>query len=145
MAEQTWGSEKAKFMALDQYEPGGNIDLAFCNGVFHHIAPDDRSAAVGFVYGSLRPGALFAMWENNPWNPGTRYVMSRCPFDKDAKMLRPSEARRMLHAAGFEIVSTTFMFIFPRSLGWMRGIEPLLSRLPIGGQYQVLCRKPDAR
>jgi SAM-dependent methyltransferase len=145
VAEQTWGSEKAKFMTLDQYQPDGKVDLAFCNGVFHHIAPDDRSAAVKFVYRSLRPGALFAMWENNPWNPGTRYVMSRCPFDKDATMLRPAEARRMLHAAGFEIVGTTFMFIFPRSLGWMRGLEPLLSRLPIGGQYQVLCRKPDAR
>jgi SAM-dependent methyltransferase len=142
VARQTWGSERSQFALLNQYKPSEQFDLAFCNGVFHHIAPDNRAGAVSFVYSSLRPGALFALWENNPWNPGTRYIMSRCPFDKDAVMLTPPEARRMLGAAGFEILSTSFMFIFPRALAWLRGIEPLVSGLPIGGQYQVLCRKP---
>jgi hypothetical protein len=27
------------------------------------------AAAVDYVYRSLRPGGLFAFWENNPWNP----------------------------------------------------------------------------
>lgn len=141
VARQTWGSEWSQFALLDQCEPSEQFDLAFCNGVFHHIALDERADAVSFVYRSLRPGGLFALWENNPWNPGTRYIMSRCPFDKDAIMLAPPETRRLLEAAGFEIVSTTFMFIFPKSLAWLRGIEPLVSRLPLGGQYQVLCRK----
>jgi SAM-dependent methyltransferase len=141
VARQTWGSEWSQFTLLDQCEPSEQFDLAFCNGVFHHIPLDERADAVSFVYRSLRPGGLFALWENNPWNPGTRYIMSRCPFDKDAIMLAPPETRRLLEAAGFEIVSTTFMFIFPKSLAWLRGIEPLVSRLPLGGQYQVLCRK----
>lgn len=142
VARQTWGSEGSRFALLDECEPNEQFDLAFCNGVFHHIAPGERAGALSFVYRSLRSGGWFALWENNPWNPGTRYIMSRCPFDQDAIMLTPPASRRMLEAAGFEIVSTTFLFIFPKVLAWLRGIEPAVSGLPFGGQYQVLCRKP---
>jgi hypothetical protein len=44
------------------------------------------------------PEALSAL-ENNPWNPGTRYVMSRIPFDRDAIPLTPSAARHLLKRA----------------------------------------------
>jgi SAM-dependent methyltransferase len=130
---------------LSQYQPSEQIDLAFCNGVFHHIPLNERPAAVNFVHRSMRPGGLFALWENNPWNPGTRYVMSRVPFDRDAITLTPPEARRLVQAGGFEILRTDFLFIFPRVLRWFRGLESLVSRLPLGAQYQVLCRKPHAK
>jgi hypothetical protein len=68
--------------------------------------------------------------------------MSRIPFDRDAITLSPPEARRLLRAEGFEIVRTDFLSIFPKFLRWFRALEPLVSRLPLGAQYQVLCRKP---
>jgi SAM-dependent methyltransferase len=132
---------QVRFLALDEYEPAGAFDLAFCNGVFHHIVPGERPAAVDIVFRSLRPGGFFAFWENNPWNPGTRYVMSRCEFDRDAMMLSPSLSRRLLASRGFDIVSTRFLFLFPRMLHLLRRAEKSLSRWPIGAQYQVLCRK----
>ena len=110
--------------------------------MFHHILPHERTAAVDYIYRALRPGGLFAFWENNPWNPGTRYVMSRIPFDRDAITLTPPEARHLLRASGFEILRTDFLFIFPRMLNWLRCIEPFLARLPLGTQYQILCRRP---
>jgi SAM-dependent methyltransferase len=143
-ARQLWNSPRSQFLLMDQYRPDEQIDLAFCNGVFHHIPPDERAAAIDLIYRSLRPGALFALWENNPWNPGTRYVMSRCPFDQDAIMLTPAETRSLLQAAGFEVLSTHFLFIFPKILSWFRALEPLVSRLPLGAQYQVIGRKPQA-
>ena len=106
------------------------------------IPEADRVTAISFVHEALRPGGFFALWENNPWNPGTRYVMHRNEFDKDATMLAPPKARHLLLAGGFEVVSTDFLFIFPKALRWLRGIEPAVSRLPFGGQYQILCRKP---
>ncbi len=132
----------ARFLSFNEYEPREKIDLAFCNGVFHHIPVEDRAAAVGYVYRSLRPGGLFALWENNPFNPGTRLVMSRISFDKDAVTLTSSETKRLLRAGGFEILRTDFLFIFPRILRGLRFVEPLVSRLPLGAQYQTLCRKP---
>jgi SAM-dependent methyltransferase len=141
IARRIHGSEKTKFLRLDEYRPAGEMDLAFCNGVFHHIPPAERAQAVDVILRSLRPGGLFAFWENNPWNPGTRYVMSRIPFDRDAVTLSAVEAGEMLRAGGFEILRTDFLFVFPRPLGWFRRFEPMLSRLPFGAQYQILCRK----
>lgn len=140
-ARNLWGSPRAQFLRTDQFGHGGSIDLAFCNGVFHHIPVPERRASALFVHAALRPGGLFAFWENNPWNPGTRYVMSRCPFDQDAIMLRPAEARQLLCSVGFEILSTTYAFIFPRLLRSLRPLEPLLARWPLGGQYQIICQR----
>jgi len=139
LASRLFGSEKASF--LSEYQPNGDFDLVYCTGVFHHIPPEQRSRAVDYVYRSLRPKGLFAFWENNPWNPGTRYVMSRIPFDRDAITLSLPEAGRLLRSAGFEILRKDFLFIFPRVLKYFRIIEPLVSKLPLGGQYQILCRK----
>lgn len=134
---------RARFVPLAEYRPEGLFDLVFCNGVFHHIPPGDRIAAVGTVYSSLRPGGLFAFWENNPWNPGTRYIMRRITFDRNAVPLSPPAARRLLRECGFEIIRTDFLFFFPRFLSWLRPLEPGLACLPLGAQYQILCQKPE--
>ena len=142
VSRQKYGSHHSTFMLFQQYQPSGQIDLVFSNGVFHHIPPDERPAVIEYIYQSLKPGGLFALWENNPWNPGTRYIMSRCPFDRDAITLTPPEGRRLARGGGFDVVRTDFQFIFPRVLRWFRFIEPRVARLPFGTQYQLLCRKP---
>lgn len=142
-AERTFGSTRSTFQVLDATPPG-TFDLAFCNGVFHHIPIDQRAGAVEYVKRALVPGGFWAFWENNPWNPGTRVVMRRLEFDRDAITLSPPEARRLLVAGGFEILETTALFIFPGALKALRRLEPLVSRIPAGGQYLVLARKPAA-
>jgi SAM-dependent methyltransferase len=140
-AREAFASEpRARFHAIASHEAPGSADLAFVNGVFHHIPVADRAEALRYVRRTLRPGGLFAFWENNPWNPGTRYIMSRVSFDENAITITPPEARGLLRAAGFEVVETDFLFIFPRALRWLRPLERLVARLPLGGQYLVLCR-----
>jgi SAM-dependent methyltransferase len=141
VAQRAHGSEHARFLLFDHYQPDTSLDLVYCNGVFHHIPPQERTAAVAYVARALRPGGLWSFWENNPWNPGTRYVMHCISFDRDAIPLPPPEARRLLQAGGFEILRTDFLFIFPRMLKWLRGLEAQLAGWPFGAQYQVLCRK----
>ena len=144
LARQLHADLRIKFASLAEYRPEERFHLAFCNGVFHHIPLRERPGAVDFIFRSLRPGGVLAFWENYPWNPGTRLVMKRIPFDRDALPLSPLAASRLLRAGGFQRVQTDFLFIFPRILKGLRGLEPLLSRLPLGAQYQVLCRKPAA-
>lgn len=136
------GAANVHFSTVAAHVADGTFDVAYTNGVFHHIPPADRGTAVDVVHRSLKHGGIFAFWENNPWNPGTRYVMRRIEFDRDAITLSPPEARSLLRDRGFEILGTTSRFFFPRILGALRGLEPLLSVIPLGGQYQVLCRKP---
>jgi SAM-dependent methyltransferase len=140
-AREKYGAANIEYVSLAELKPSGDVDVAYCNGVFHHIVPKDRDTAVAVVRDSLKPGGLFSLWENNPWNPATRYVMAKCPFDEDAIMLSSRETRRLLRKNGFEIVRTDFRFIFPRALRVFRGLENLLYRTPLGTQYQVLARK----
>jgi len=131
----------AQFFPPEEFDVREEIDLAFCNGVFHHIAPGQRPAAVESIVRALRPGARFALWENNPWNPGMQYSMAQCEFDRDAIALSAPSAVRLVRAAGLRILSVRFMFIFPRMLRVFRWSEPYLARLPLGAQYQVLSEK----
>ena len=43
VAQRMHGSARAQFLSLDQYQPNEQIDLAYCNGVFHHIPPQERA------------------------------------------------------------------------------------------------------
>ena len=142
VARQEFGSERVAFETIAAPLPGESVDLAFCNGVFHHIPPSERPKALSYVYDSLKPGACFAFWENNPWNPGTQWVMARIPFDRDAVKISPTGAKRLLRAAGFEIERTDFLFVFPRFLKILRSLERIMTPLPLGAQYMVLARKP---
>lgn len=144
-ARRDFGSRCAVFQECSQYAPQEDVDLAYCNGVFHHIPLPDRTEAIRFIWRSLKPGSYFALWENNPWNPGTRYVMSRVPFDRDAVMLSASEAGDLLRSAGFHVELINYLFVFPRALRKLRWLEPCISRVPLGAQYLVLCRKPENR
>jgi SAM-dependent methyltransferase len=141
-ARRDRGDARFRFTANDDELPAGEFDLAYCNGVFHHIPPEHRTAALATVRRCLRPGGWFALWENNPWNPGTRWVMSRIPFDRDAVTLSPVKARRMLRTGGFRVQRTDAWFLFPHLLRWLRPLESLVHSLPLGGQYLVLGRKP---
>ena len=142
MASAQHGSDRARFVSLSDFSPGGEFQLAFCNGVFHHVPPLERAGLMRLLRDSLSPEGLFALWENNPWNPGTRYVMSRVAFDRDAVTLSSREAARMVAAAGLAVLRTDYFFVFPRILKALRFLEPALSKVPLGGQYQVVSRKP---
>jgi SAM-dependent methyltransferase len=129
------------FAVTDAFVPDGTADVVYTNGVFHHIPPAQRPGAIAYIRDVLRPGGVFAFWENNPWNPGTRYVMSKIPFDRDAIMLSAREARRLASANGFRVLRTDYLFIFPAALRQLRPLERLARRAPLGAQYQVLCAK----
>lgn len=120
---------------------GGPYDLCYTNGVFHHIDPQNRISAVKQIYRSLAPGGFFALFENNPKNPGTRMVMSRIAFDRGAKTLLSKEAESLLREGGFEPLFTRFLFYFPKPLGFLRFLEPLAAGIPFGAQYYVLAAK----
>jgi SAM-dependent methyltransferase len=144
VARRNFASERIQFSSLQEFEPESDADLVYCNGVFHHIPPQERSSALQFVDRTLRPGGLFSLWENNPWNPGTQYVMARLPFDRDAIKLSAIESRKLVRSEGFSVLRTDFLFLFPRLLKVFRPIEKLASGLPLGAQYQVLSRRPVA-
>ena len=141
-AEATYGSPRISFGPVREFSESNTIDLCYVNGVFHHIQPHQRLEVIQMIRKALVPGGSFAFFENNPWNPGTRLVMSRIPFDRDAQPLTPPEARRLLREGGFaSLAPPRFLFYFPKPLAIFRVVEPFLVRLPLGAQYYVLAFK----
>jgi 2-polyprenyl-3-methyl-5-hydroxy-6-metoxy-1,4-benzoquinol methylase len=141
ISNQNYKSSKISFFTSDSIPKNSNCDFAYCNGVFHHIPPENRYSAVNTVYNMLSHNGVWAFCENNPWNPGTRYLMNKIPFDKDAITLSFLEAKKLLLENGFKIIDISFHFIFPRSLRFLRFSEKLFSTLPIGAQYIILAQK----
>ncbi len=141
-AHRTYESARISFCSLTGFTQLAPVDLCYTNGVFHHILPEKRTGVMVQIHRLLRPGGQFALFENNPYNPGTRMVMRRIPFDREAQPLRPREAQRHLQKAGFSFLCPPrFLFYFPRTLAFLRRTEPLLARIPLGAQYYILARK----
>lgn len=141
VARRTTVSPSVRFQSVGEALPEP-VDVAYCNGVFHHIPPQERASALSFVWLALRPGGYFGLWENNPLNPGTRLVMRSIAFDRDAQPLTASAARKLLRHAGFTVLGTDHLFLFPRFLRVLRPVETRLVQLPLGAQYMVLARRP---
>ena len=142
-ARESIHHDQIAFTTMQDWAPDGTVDVAYCNGVFHHIEPDHRDLALRAIYQALRPGGHFAFWENNPLNPGTQYVMWKIPFDRDAIKILPHAASRLMEKNGFEVVCTRYLFLFPSMLKKFRPLEKRLATFPFGAQYQVLVRKPE--
>jgi SAM-dependent methyltransferase len=144
VARKAHASPRVQFSAADDLPSLDPFDLVYVNGVFHHVPPAERSQVMQSIATSLRVGGILAFWENNPYNPGTRWVMSRLPFDADAVMLSPSEARRLARHAQLQVLLTEYCFFFPRLLERLRGLEPSLRRVPLGGQYLMVASKASS-
>jgi SAM-dependent methyltransferase len=141
-AEETCGSPGISFCPVQAFSATDAFDLCHVNGVFHHIQPQERRGVVEMIRKALVPSGLFALFENNPWNLGTRLVMSRIPFDRDARPLNHLETRHLLREGGFAYCAPTrFLFYFPRPLAFLRFTESWLARLPLGAQYYILAVK----
>jgi SAM-dependent methyltransferase len=142
LAKSRYGDRNVSFFLRADSDRSEACDLAYCSAVFHHIPPAARPDAARAIRDLLKPGGVLALWEHNAWSPAARYVMSRCEFDRGTRPLSAGAARRLLAGAGFEILRTDFLFIFPRLLRMLRWSERLLSGLPLGAQFQVLARRP---
>lgn len=141
-ARRTHSSSRISFGTIREFNPAGEIDLCYVNGVFHHIQQTGRSTAANLIYQALAHGGYLAIFENNPWNPGTQWLMSRIPFDRGTRPVSSPSVRLLLDETGFtHCAPTRFLFYFPRPLAFLRFSEPWLARLPLGAQYFILATK----
>ncbi len=117
--------------------PDNSFDIVFVAAVLHHIDTSLHHNFLKEAYRVLRPKGRLYVFEHNPFNPVTRYLVNTCPFDKDAKLLNHIYCRKLLEKAGFSISRLKFILFFPRT-SFFSGIiklEKYLGWLPAGGQY----------
>ena len=120
------------------------FDLIFSANVFHHIPVSERVKTIQTIYKKLSPGGYFVIFEHNPYNPVTRYLVNTCIFDKDAVLLTVNETKKLLKTTHFLNITHKYILFFPKILKKLRFVEPYLSWMPLGGQYCIVARKDES-
>lgn len=123
--------------------PDDSFDVVFVACVLHHVSRMMHEKLIGEARRVLKAGGRLYIFEHNPFNPLTRYVVRTCPFDEDAVLLSPSYLRRLLRASGFLQIAIKYtLFIPPHKIFRVfLNLEKHLSWLPLGGQYYSISRK----
>jgi len=133
---------RVRYAALSELPQLGAFDLCYVNGVYHHLHPSERVATSRLIFDAVEPGGHAAIFENNFWSVPARLVMGRISFDRDARLVRPSELRSLLAAGGFgDVGPARYLFVFPKALAPLRRLEGGLARFPVGAQCLVLARR----
>ena len=121
----------------------GVFDLVFIAGVLHHVTPDVQEKIILETYKVLRSGGRIYVFEHNPFNPATKYLVKTCPFDKYARLLRSSKVRSLLNAATFKKIKNRYITFFPRNkfFSAFHAIEKYFAWCSLGAQFYVRATK----
>jgi 2-polyprenyl-3-methyl-5-hydroxy-6-metoxy-1,4-benzoquinol methylase len=109
--------------------------------VLHHVPKDQREWTIAEIADRLLAGGKLILFEHNPWNPVTRWVVHQCAFDEDAVLLRPNEACGYFLRAELRLCKRAYIVFFPNLLSALRRFEPILSWFPAGAQYVIVGEK----
>lgn len=118
-----------------------SFEMVFAINVLHHVLPDKWENFVKEMHRVLRDGGISIVFEHNPVNPLTRLAVSRCEFDRDAELIHNNRLKKIFHASGFKFTQRSFILFFPFRGRFYRGIEKILSWLPLGAQYFIEGKK----
>jgi len=120
----------------------GAFDLIFMICVMHHVPPPQWQDLTSEIYRVLKPGGLALVFEHNPYNPATQYIVKSCEIDKDAVLLRPHTLRKLFRNAGFEAPATRSILSVPPVGPLLTQIDEVLGHLSFGAQYYLSASKP---
>lgn len=123
------------------------FDVVFIACVLHHVDRKRHVELLAEVKRVLKPEGRLYLFEHNPLNPLTRYVVRNCPFDEDAVLLTAGYTRKILQKAGFRKVHINYTIFFPPNniFRGLLGLETYLRWLPLGGQYYAVSEKAAQR
>jgi SAM-dependent methyltransferase len=128
----------ATFYDRENVIPARHFGAVVLSGVLHHVPVSERAGLLERIRAALVPGGKLIVFEHNPMNPLTRRAVGHCPFDHDAVLLFPWEAKTLAARAGFSPTVVRYIVFFPKALARLRPLEPKLGWLPIGAQWTLV-------
>lgn len=141
-AERIAGDERVRLVPrLQDLRSGERFDFIISCNVFHHIPPPDRAQTARALRARMSPGARLVIWEHNPFNPLARLLVKVCPFDKEARLLSLTTARRLFERSACRCMRHAYLNLFPpawQRVKLLRAMDGALAALPIGAQYWAM-------
>jgi SAM-dependent methyltransferase len=130
---QTYDGQRLPF-------PDASFDVATAICVMHHVPPSQWPAFAQEMRRVLKPGGIAVVFEHNPWNPATRYVVASNEIDADAVLLSAPKLRGLLRGAGLSQVASKGILFTPFAAPFFRRLDKSLGWLPLGAQYYATGR-----
>ncbi|MDD3089530.1 MAG: class I SAM-dependent methyltransferase, partial [Candidatus Omnitrophica bacterium] len=118
-----------------------SFDVVIVANVMHHVVPEKRIVFFRTVKKLLNPDGLVFVFEHNPYNPLTQFVVKRSVLDREASLLTLEEVEKGLTRTGISVILKKYIVFFPRCLKALRCLEPALGTVPMGAQYVCVGRK----
>ena len=119
----------------------GAFDTAYTICVMHHVPPRQWRVFMEEMRRVVRLGGLVAVIEHNPLNPLTSWLVSACPFDRNAVLLRASKLKGLMRDVGFGEIYHRYILFTPFDAHPFKRLDRALGWLPLGAQYLAVGRK----
>lgn len=123
--------------------PDQSFDIVFVACVFHHIEPNTREYWLSEIQRVTRPNGKIFIFEHNPINPLTLYVVKHSPIDKNAHIIKSKEMKKLLIKTGWKNIDVQYKIFFPSFLKKIRPLERYLVKCALGAQYRIVATKPS--
>jgi len=123
---------------FEKITPRPLFDLIFLSCVLHHVESKLHRPLLASLRSHCNAKGMIAIVEHNPINPLTRSIVNKCPFDKDAILIRRSHTCELLRSTGWHNIKWRYITFFPYSLAKFEKAESLLTWCPLGGQYLII-------
>jgi ubiquinone/menaquinone biosynthesis C-methylase UbiE len=119
------------------------FDIVILSTVLHHVNREDHLNLINEVYRVMKPGSKLFIFEHNPVNPFTNYIVKTCVFDKGVTLLSHYYCKKILRKVHFDKIEINFTSFFPNKyfFKYLVKYEDLFKKVPFGGQYYVIAEK----
>jgi hypothetical protein len=88
----------------------------------------------------VKPDGGVFIFEHNPFNPLTRYVVSHNELDHGVTLLSGGRLRKLMLEAGLRVPLTENILFTPFSQRFFTQLDKVLTWCPLGAQYFTFAR-----
>jgi hypothetical protein len=87
---------------------------------------------------------MVVVFEHNPINPLTQWIVRTCPIDENAVLLGSRKLRGLMAQSGLVDIESRYIIFTPLDGEGYRKFDRMIGWLPFGAQYYVSARVPEA-
>jgi ubiquinone/menaquinone biosynthesis C-methylase UbiE len=120
-----------------------HFDVAYTIAVMHHVPPPQWPAFLAEMRRVVRPGGMIAIFEHNPINPLTQWIVRTCPIDQNAVLLWNRQLSKLVSQTKFVDIGSRYILFTPLDGPAYRKFDKRIGWLPLGAQYYVAARVPQ--
>ena len=130
-------AEYQKISFCHEIPQDSRYDFIIVANVFHHIKSRQHIHNLNILKNKLKPNGEIIVFEHNPFNPLTRYIVNNCPFDADAKLISLNRFIKLADQCQLRVKLKKYILFFPWQVNVLRRIEWHIGQIPLGAQYMV--------